>query len=237
MPQLEFFDTQRARLLSAFTFVDRRNLVWSVPRGHTTDGASIPGFLWSLAGGPFSGLYLDAAIIHDRFCDTMERSWQATHRVFYEGMIARGVGKTEAQTKYYAVYNFGPRWNATHRWTSFMKFNVVPRNAVAASPLLKGQKEAFATIITENKLAVFEAAEYERASQIIAAGDFEIEQVEAIEPVGTFNFENEYAIALSEVEQVSQFDDRGQLLVPQQFIEERSFSNMLANQGVAAPEM
>lgn len=237
LPQLEFFDAQRARLLSTFTFVDSRNQVWSVPRGYVTDGASIPRFLWSLAGGPFSGLYRDAAIIHDHFCDSMARSWQATHRVFYDGMLARGVPKFEAQSKYRSVLYFGPRWDATHRWTSFLKINVMPRSAAATSPLRKSQKEAFAASITENKLAVYEAADYERASQIIAAGDLEIEQVEAIEPAGTFNFETEYAASLNEVEQVARFDERGQLLVPQQFIEERSFSNMLANQGVAAPGM
>jgi DNA-binding transcriptional regulator/RsmH inhibitor MraZ len=237
LPQLEFFAAQRARLLSAFTFVDRNSQVWSVPRGYVTDGASIPRFLWSLVGGPFTGIYLDAAIIHDYFCDNMKRSWQSTHRVFYEGMIARGVSKTQAQSFYYAVYNYGPRWDATHRWTSFLKINVVPRNSVSALRLPASQKEAVATSITENKLAVYEAAEHERASQIIAEGNFEIEEVEAIEPAGTFNFEKEYAASLTEVEQVARFDDQGRLLVPQQFIEERSFSNMLAKQRIAAPGM
>lgn len=40
-----------------------------VPAGFSTDGRSIPWWLWSLSGGRFEPRYLPAAIVHDWLCD------------------------------------------------------------------------------------------------------------------------------------------------------------------------
>jgi len=81
-----------------------------IPAGEITDGASIPRAVWSLEGGPFSGKYRKAAVIHDYLCRTKQISWKSTHKIFYEAMIESGVGKVDAFKKFRAVYRFGPRW-------------------------------------------------------------------------------------------------------------------------------
>jgi hypothetical protein len=83
---------------------------WPVPAEAIVDGASIPQPFWSVIGGPFEGLYRDASIIHDYYCDMQTRAWQSTHRMFYQAMRCSGVGSIKAKIMYYAVYRFGPRW-------------------------------------------------------------------------------------------------------------------------------
>ena len=86
------------------------NVRWDAPAGLVSDGASIPPFFWSIIGGPFSGPYRNAAIIHDRYCETRERPWRQVHEAFYTASRAAGVPETQAQLMYFAVYRFGPRW-------------------------------------------------------------------------------------------------------------------------------
>lgn len=106
-------DGRKMRLLDTLVFVDPRGVVWDAPRGHIVDGATIPRGVWSLAGAPYSGKYRNASVIHDIACDRKDRNWKLVHRVFYEAMRASGVPESEARIKYFAVYNFGPRWGAS----------------------------------------------------------------------------------------------------------------------------
>ena len=106
-------DGRNMMLISDFGYKDAHGALWKVPAGTETDGASIPRALWSFVGGPWEGKYRDAAIIHDRFCDTKERSWRETHTVFYEAMLTSGVEELQAKLIYFAVYRFGPRWTET----------------------------------------------------------------------------------------------------------------------------
>ncbi len=105
-------DGRIAELQNDLIFIDPAGVRWGAPKGAQVDGASIPKGFWSLIGGPFEGKYRDASIIHDWFCDQRTRTWQATHRVFYDGMIARGVDPLKAKLMYYAVRWGGPRWEA-----------------------------------------------------------------------------------------------------------------------------
>lgn len=87
-----------------------------IPEGYVCDGASIPRWLWTLCGAPFSGNYIEAAIIHDwRYFLAMKRkkpkgTRKDADRLFYLAMLEYDVGKFEAKTKYRAVRLFGPRW-------------------------------------------------------------------------------------------------------------------------------
>lgn len=103
-------DGRNIRLESDLVFIDPADVRWAAPKGAVVDGASIPKGFWSIIGGPFEGKYRNASIIHDWFCDKRTRTWQATHRVFYDGMIASGVGTVQAKLMYYAVLWGGPRW-------------------------------------------------------------------------------------------------------------------------------
>lgn len=97
-------------LLQPYSYIDGQGRRWPVPAGTTVDGASIPRAAWTAIGGPFEGLYRNASVIHDHYCVTRQRSWRETHRMFYDGMRANGVGAGKAAVMYWAVLNFGPRW-------------------------------------------------------------------------------------------------------------------------------
>lgn len=103
-------DGRSMRVLKPFAFIDKSTVRWSVPSGTETDGASIPKQFWTIMGGPFEGSYRDAAVVHDRYCDTRTRRWEDTHAMFYDAMLASGVGSTRAWLMYKAVERFGPRW-------------------------------------------------------------------------------------------------------------------------------
>jgi hypothetical protein len=104
-------DGRNMRLVQQFGYHDKKGRLWEVPAGAETDGASIPSVFW-VTHPPFTGKYRSAAIVHDHYCRTKTRSWQDTHDVFYEAMLAAGVDKRTATVMWGAVYNFGPRWGA-----------------------------------------------------------------------------------------------------------------------------
>lgn len=99
-------------VLSDLKFVNTDGKAWVTQKGDKTDGASIPWYLWTLIGSPFTGPYVRAALIHDHYCQEEHRvrTWQETHNMFYDAMIAGGVGSTQANIFYYGVYKFGPKW-------------------------------------------------------------------------------------------------------------------------------
>lgn len=98
------------KLRAPFSYIASDGQQWQVPQNTVVDGATIPGFFWSVVGGPFAGKYRSASVIHDYYCDTRTRPWRDVHRVFYEAMLTSGVGENRAWFMYQAVMNFGPRW-------------------------------------------------------------------------------------------------------------------------------
>ena len=104
-------DGRNMQLLQPFNYVDSHKVAWPVPAGIKVDGASIPSVFWSIGVAPYTGKYRDASVIHDYYCQTQSRHWKAVHRVFYDGMLARGVDPLQAKIMYLAVYRFGPRWD------------------------------------------------------------------------------------------------------------------------------
>jgi hypothetical protein len=100
-------------LLEDVHYIDKRGRDWIAQKGDKTDGASIPKELWSVVGGPYEGLYRDAAVFHDVECarPVHTATWQETHRMFLEGMLSNGLEERRAKTMYAAVYRFGPKWN------------------------------------------------------------------------------------------------------------------------------
>ncbi|MHC2585333.1 DUF1353 domain-containing protein (plasmid) [Bradyrhizobium barranii subsp. barranii] len=104
-------DGRTMELVQPFTYTDSGGVLWPVPAHTKVDGASIPSVFWSIVGAPYTGKYREASVIHDHYCATRSRHWKAVHRVFLDGMLARGVDRTQAQLMYLAVYRFGPRWD------------------------------------------------------------------------------------------------------------------------------
>lgn len=101
----------RFKLVNEFTFIDPNEFKWVVPEGYEPlDGASIPKGFWSIVGGPFSGNYFKASIIHDYYSQIKTRTDHDTHRNFYYAMRAGGVPQYQALPMYLAVVAFGPKW-------------------------------------------------------------------------------------------------------------------------------
>lgn len=103
-------DDENWELIEEVKYVDRHNQVWIAPPGSIINGASIPRVFWSIIGSPLRGKFVKASVVHDVYCVNKERTWQATHLMFYEAMLLSGVEPAKAKVIYYAVYNFGPRW-------------------------------------------------------------------------------------------------------------------------------
>ncbi|MEO0343218.1 MAG: DUF1353 domain-containing protein [Pseudomonadota bacterium] len=114
----DFFAT-----LQTVSFTDTKGLTWSAPIRTLTDGASIPALFHPLVGNPTDPEFLNAAVMHDAYCGIgnesglafRARSWEETHRMFYDALIASGVGPIKAKTMFAAVYLAGPRWNDAAR--------------------------------------------------------------------------------------------------------------------------
>lgn len=103
-------DNRRMELLTDFVFTDPNNIDWHAKKGRIIDGASIPRFLWSFVGSPFTEGYRNASVIHDIACDDKTRTWEVVHLAFYYAMRASGVGSIKSKIMYAGVYHFGPRW-------------------------------------------------------------------------------------------------------------------------------
>ncbi len=112
-------DTKICKLGSELRYDQGNGLVWQTNKwtgngkSGTTDGASIPGWAQWLIGDPYDSSYLKAAIVHDHYCypENQVRTWQQTHRMFYDALIDLKIDKIKAKTMYYAVIIGGPRWN------------------------------------------------------------------------------------------------------------------------------
>lgn len=120
-------------LVSDLTYIDPRGREWYAQHGLITDGASIPQFLWSVIGSPYTGIYRRAAIIHDYYCTNNYKEWHSVENAFYDAMITDGVSKPKALLMYHAVVRFGPRW-------SLKEIKTCPDNTLCAKP---GDLEVF----------------------------------------------------------------------------------------------
>ncbi|MBJ7417571.1 MAG: DUF1353 domain-containing protein [Niveispirillum sp.] len=164
-PLTEWLDDGRhMRLKRPFSYLEESGREWPVPMDAIVDGASIPKVLWSLIGGPFEGLYRDASIVHDYYCDERSRPWRETHRAFHDAMLCSGVSDARAKIMYYAVYRFGPRW------TAGSALSVEGFEAVATP-------QAMPVSLPANP---FEAVDFAAAAQLIVATSPDIAAVEAM---------------------------------------------------------
>lgn len=109
-PEVRLVGDREIILLKPFLFLDRKGREWKVPKNYKADGASIPSVFWSFVGGPLSGGYRDASIVHDYFCERKTIESSVVHKTFYDGMLARGVAERKAKIMYKAVSWFGPNW-------------------------------------------------------------------------------------------------------------------------------
>jgi len=111
--------TQYMVLKDEFAFIDSTNTRWVAPAGTKTDGASIPTLFLSFLGDRFDPRYRAAAIVHDAYCQEINKSgasfhtrkWRATHKMYYEACVEGGTDSRTAQLMLAAIWLGGPRWS------------------------------------------------------------------------------------------------------------------------------
>jgi Protein of unknown function (DUF1353) len=109
--KLQFLnDGRSARLVEDFGFIDSKGERWVAPSGTITDGANIPVAFRSILGSQFDRKLVKAAVIHDHYINTREKSVEATNNMFYEALLASGTNEITAKTLYAALQSFGPQW-------------------------------------------------------------------------------------------------------------------------------
>jgi len=104
--------------LDPLEFVDASGRRWRAPAGTLTDGASVPRIFTSIVGSPTAPEFVNAAVMHDAMCGVgntdlpgfHDATWEATHRMFYEGLRVGGTEDPRAKVMFAAVYLGGPRW-------------------------------------------------------------------------------------------------------------------------------
>lgn len=160
-------DDRKVTLIEDFAFRDAAGKLWDVPSGWSVDGASIPRLLWTF-GPPFVGGYRRASVVHDYYCDIRSETWQATHRMFYEGCLAGGITGLLAKAMYAAVYAGGPRWPSNAE----SLFTMTPDASIRA---LEGQIDPS----TVNIRPHVEPEQMERMERWIMTDDPSLEDIEA----------------------------------------------------------
>lgn len=92
-------------LLENFYFIDPDGKQWNADKGEIIDGASIPRFLWTYVGSPYTRDYRRASIVHDvavrGLGDTPER--KKADMMFYHACIVGGCSKFESWVLYLGV--------------------------------------------------------------------------------------------------------------------------------------
>lgn len=105
---------QTAKLLRVnITFVEGVKHFVRIPQGYIFDGASIPRVAWFFVGYPFEPDLIEAACIHDWYCDHATRYFERTigDAVFLKLLADRGVARWRRIAMYLAV-----RLNTMIRW-------------------------------------------------------------------------------------------------------------------------
>ena len=80
-----------------------------VPKGYSTDFASVPRFLWNIF--PPWGKYGKAAVVHDWLCDIKDRPSKEVHKIFLEAMAVLKVPRWKRNIMYFGVKMFGPKFD------------------------------------------------------------------------------------------------------------------------------
>lgn len=83
------------------------DFIIKVTEGFVTDGASMPKFAWRIIGSPFTGKYVESAVIHDSLYRTHKLTKETADKLFLEMMKVSGVRWWKRKLMYYAVKWFG----------------------------------------------------------------------------------------------------------------------------------
>ncbi len=100
---IEKFDAYRFIVTRPLSYTTKKGVTHEVPIGFVTDGASIPKIFWSIVGSPFTGLYSEAALIHDYLYCKQKTTRGYADSVFLEAMKELGVSWWKRRAMWTAV--------------------------------------------------------------------------------------------------------------------------------------
>lgn len=109
-------ESGKVRVASEFivtvTTADRITHTITLPEGYGFDGASIPRPIWSIVGHPFDPSFIEAAAVHDWYCDRAAelRDYQLRvigDAVFFALLRRAGVSWFKRSAMYAAVRVYG----------------------------------------------------------------------------------------------------------------------------------
>lgn len=110
--------------------MDGRVYDLEIKDGFEFDGATIPRFLWSIAGYPFQSPRVTAAVMHDWLYTTHVVKRKVADKLFYNAMIGLGCKRFCAGFDYLFVRMFGlVGWNK-NTYEGIMKANELGRFSV-----------------------------------------------------------------------------------------------------------
>ncbi len=90
-------------LLEDFSYTDPDGRVWPAPAGSVVNGASIPSFLWSTVGSPYTDNYRNASVVHDVACEDSTVDRFEADQMFYYACLAGGCSVKEAKKLFIGV--------------------------------------------------------------------------------------------------------------------------------------
>jgi hypothetical protein len=99
----------------------------TIPKGFTTDGASIPRLFWFTTGTPFSPHYMRGAIIHDYLYQTGLFSRKDADLIMYNFLLVDNTSRYNATKIYYALRIGG--WYVWNKYRKMENENLKSRNS------------------------------------------------------------------------------------------------------------
>ena len=114
--KVEKIDDQRFILLEKVTAFSLGYRI-TINKGFDFDGASIPKWLWSIYGSPFTGNYVVASLIHDGLYASQKVSKRISDKIFLDIMKQSNVGYVKRTSMYLAVKMFGGKdWKEASKY-------------------------------------------------------------------------------------------------------------------------
>jgi hypothetical protein len=108
-------------LVEDFYYIDPNGKKWIAPCGSRINGATIPKFLWDELGGPYSGPYRRASVVHDVAVGELDNpdvpysQRKAADRMFYHACRFDGCSLRFAGILYMGVRT-GSYWSGLTGW-------------------------------------------------------------------------------------------------------------------------
>lgn len=101
-------DSMLFRLLN-----DEKVFGYTIPKGFTTDFASVPKMFWFLI--PPMGKHNRAALLHDYLCWSNKKTRKETDRIFYTVLREHGVSTFRCKAMYYSVRLYAKIFISTYK--------------------------------------------------------------------------------------------------------------------------